>query len=122
MMHNTIQKLALGLPGGNTVTSHSSLKPQFVNLASFITPLLNVIFYIAGFFAFYWLIWGSFQYLMARGEKEGLAKARARITWALIGLLFIFMSFFIAKYASEVFPPLQIGGSSPVPNPSGVPF
>ncbi len=110
MIHNTIQKLALTLPGGNVVTGPDALKAKgFVDLASFISPLLNIVFYLAAFFAFYWLIWGAFQYMLARGEKEGLAKARARITWALIGLMVVFMAYFIAKFASEIFPPSKEG-------------
>lgn len=106
----SIHQLALTLPGGNVVTGPDVLKTKgFVDLGSFITPLLNIVFYLAAFFAFYWLIWGAFQYLTAKGEKEGLAKARAKITWALIGLMVVFMAFFIARFASEIFPPIRGG-------------
>ena len=102
-------KIALTLPGNSPLPAPSGLKPEFVDLASFISPLLNLTFYLATFLAFYWLIWGSFQYMLAKGDKEGLAKARARITWALIGLMIIFAAYFIAKYASEIFPPIRGG-------------
>ena len=102
-------KIALTLPGGNIIAPPNQLGTQYKDLASFITPLLNVAFYIAAFLAFYWLIWGAFQYILAGGKKEDLAKARARITWALIGLIVIFAAFLIAKYASEIFPPTKGG-------------
>lgn len=104
-------KLALDLPGfsPSTIPQPSGLKPDFIDLASVISPLLNIVFYIAVFMAFFWLAWGSFAYIMAQGKKEDLAKARARITWALIGLFFILLSFFIAKFIGEIFGPTRGG-------------
>lgn len=100
-----MRELALKLPGGNTVTGPDQLKTEFINLASILSPILNIAFYIAIFLAFYWLVWGAWAYLFSSGKKEELAKARARISWALIGLIVIFAAYFIAKYASEFFPP-----------------
>ena len=37
-------------------------------------------------------------------KKEELAKARQRISWALVGLVIVFLAYFIAKYAGEIFP------------------
>lgn len=93
--------LALKLPGGEIIDNPAG----FPNLASLIQPLLSIFFYIAAFLAFIWLVWGAFAYIMARGEKEGLAKARARITWAIIGLIIVLMAYFIAQYAGEIFTP-----------------
>lgn len=101
-------KLALQLPGGNTIDKPPGLG-NFTDLASFITPLLNIVFYAALFLAFFWLAWGAFAYIMAQGKKEDLAKARARISWALIGLVIILLAFSIAKFVSEFFKP-NIGG------------
>jgi len=79
--------------------------PQFKTLGDFISGLLNIAFFIAVFLAFYYLVWGAFQYMMAGGNKEDLAKARARITWALIGLVVVILAYLIATYAAEIFPP-----------------
>ena len=98
-------KIAITLPGGNIISPPAGLKGEFQDLASFISPLLNIVFFIAVFLAFYWLVWGAYAYLFASGEKENLAKARARIRWALIGLIIVFVSFFVAKFASEIFIP-----------------
>lgn len=101
-------KLAITLPGtGNIIDS--PVKDKFSDLGSFISPLLNIIFYAALFMAFFWLVWGALAYIMAQGQKENLAKARARITWALIGLAVVLLAFFIAKFVSEIFKP-NIGG------------
>lgn len=104
-----MNKLALKLPGGETITGPEKLKPEFVNLGNLISALLQIAFYIAVFLAFYFLIWGAYAYILSSGKKEELAKARSRVTWALVGLLVIVMAYLIAKFASEVFPP-GIGG------------
>lgn len=100
-----MNKLALQLPGFSPIPAPSGLKPEFTNLASVISPLLTIIFYIAGFLAFYYLVWGAFAYIMAQGNKENLAKARSKIAFAIIGLIIILMAFFIAQYAGEIFTP-----------------
>ena len=104
-------KLALTLPGfsPSAIPQPSGLNPDFKDLGSFITPLLNIVFYAALFLAFFWLAWGAFAYILAQGKKEDLAKARSRITWALIGLVIILLAFSIAKFISEIFHP-NIGG------------
>lgn len=100
-----MDKLSLTLPGFSPIPQPSGLNPSFVDLGSFITPLLNIAFYGAAFLTFYFLVWGAFAYIMARGEKEALAKARARITWAIVGLMVILLAFFLAKFVAEIFPP-----------------
>lgn len=100
-----MNKLALQLPGGNTISPPADLKKDFVDLASLLSPVLNIIFYIAVFLTFYYLVWGAIAYIMAQGNKENLAKARSRITWALIGLMVTLLAFFIAKFVSENFTP-----------------
>ncbi|MBI2039676.1 hypothetical protein HYT18_01260 [Candidatus Microgenomates bacterium] len=75
------------------------------NLGAVLSGLLNITFFIAVFMTFYWLVWGSFQYILAQGEKEKLARARERIKWAIIGLLVVLMSYSFARFASEIFPP-----------------
>ncbi|MBI2596657.1 hypothetical protein HYW41_00690 [Candidatus Daviesbacteria bacterium] len=104
-------QLALQFPGGQTIEPNpnipglGSLKPEFKDLASFISPLLNIVFYVAVFLAFFYFVWGAWAYIFASGNKENLAKARARIMWALIGLMVVFSAFFIAKFASEILTP-----------------
>ena len=108
-----MNKIALKLPGpGNDISPPPDLKKDFVDLASLLTPLLNIIFFLAVFVTFYFLVWAAFSYVIARGQKENLAKARARITWAIIGLMVVLLAFFIAKFVSEAF----------TPGTGGVPF
>ncbi|MBI3109584.1 hypothetical protein HYZ06_00945 [Candidatus Daviesbacteria bacterium] len=98
-------KLAIQLPGFGNIPQPSPVGEKFTDLGSLLSAILNIAFYLVVFMAFYWLVWGAWQYIMAGGNKEGLAKARARIRWALIGLLVTLIAYFVAKYAGEIFTP-----------------
>ncbi len=105
MIHTKL--LAIKLPGGDTITGPTGLKSSFQDLSSFVSPLIEIAFLIAGFLAFYFLVWGAFQYIMAQGDKEGIGKAKARITYAIIGLIIVLLSYFIARFAFEIFTPTK---------------
>lgn len=113
-------KLALTLPGNYTIQPSTDLYSKFVNnapLASLISGILEIVLYLAVFLAFFWLCWGAFQYLISRGNKEEVAKARGRIIWALVGLVIILLAFTLTKYFGEIFPV-----NSPSPAQGGLPF
>src|SRR3989344_7685316 len=97
-------KLAVQIPGFGDIPQPAPLGANFPDLGSLLSVFLNIAFYIAAFLAFYFLVWGAFQYILAKGNKENLAKARSRITWALVGLLVVFLAYFLARFASEIFP------------------
>lgn len=92
------------IPGLNDIFN-ANPTPQFKNLNGVLSGLLNIAFYIAIFLAFIYLVWGAFAYIMAQGKKEDLAKARARLSWAIIGMIVMLLAYFIAKFISEVLPP-----------------
>ena len=106
-----MNKLALKLPGGEEILPPPTLNPNITDLGSLISGIINIIAYIALFLTFYFLIWGAWSYIFAGGEKEALGKARERIKWALIGLIIVLLSYSIARYAGEIFPPA--GGDLP---------
>lgn len=77
---------------------------QYKTLGDFVTALLNVFFLIAGFLMLIWFAWGVFQYIFAGGKKEDLAKARSRMTWAIVGFLITAISFAISQYIQTIIP------------------
>jgi hypothetical protein len=93
----------------------TSLIPGFkfanAKLATVVTDALGVIYLICTFLAFFWLVWGAFEYITAGGEKEKLTHARNRIIWAIVGLLILLASFMIAQYTQEILKPR---GGSPI--------
>lgn len=90
------------IPDLQKIFTANPVASKFTKLGDVISGLLNIVFYVAVFVAFYYLIWGAFNYIMAQGKKEDLAKARDKITWALIGLVVVLLAYFIAKFVTEL--------------------
>lgn len=97
-----MNRLALTLPGGKVIYDPQS---RFNNLGEFISGLYQVIFYVSLALALYWLTWGIFEYIFAGGDKEKLASGRKKITWVIVGLMFILLAFLIAQFAGQVLLP-----------------
>lgn len=54
------------------------------------------IFFSAGTIAFVLMfVWGAVQMILSGGDKEAIAKARAKITWAIIGVTLMALSYLI---------------------------
>ena len=110
-----IKTLALTLPGFKDKPSFD-LKPQdvpnlntnFKDLGSVLSAGFEVVIYIAGFLLLIYLLWGGFQYLMSGSNKEVVAKARARITYAFIGFIVVIISFAIMQYLKSVLSPVDV--------------
>jgi hypothetical protein len=88
---------------------HKSGIPGFnfdsATLGEVVSQMYQLTLLLMGFVVFYWLVWGAYQYIMAGGNKEGLAKAKARITWALIGLVVIVLAYLITTFAAAIIKP-----------------
>lgn len=82
----------------------NNFKFENANLSAVLSPLLQVAFLAAAFLTFAYLVWGAFQYITASGQKENLAKARARITWAIVGLIVVLLAYLVITFGSEIFP------------------
>ncbi len=93
------------LPFINSILSQNPLsgKAEFRTLGGIISAFLNLIFILAGTIMLVMLIYGAVQYTLSGGEKEKLAKARARLMWAIIGFVVIMISFLISQYVQEIF-------------------
>lgn len=69
------------------------------------TLLGNIIglFFAGGGLAFIIMfVWGAVAMILSGGDKEAVAKARARITWAVIGLVLLSLSYFIFNVIQDV--------------------
>src|SRR3989344_7229897 len=96
-----MNKIAVTLPGGTSVTSPAS---GFNNLGDLFSGLANIAFFIAGFLMLSWFAWGVFEYIFAGGDKAALEKARKRITWAIVGFFITMLAFAISQFAEQIFP------------------
>lgn len=78
--------------------------PTFINLGDFLSKFLNVVIYIAGALLIFWGVWGVMEYIFAGGEKEKLGKAKARLTWAIFGFIFIIIAFALSQFTQILIP------------------
>jgi len=92
---------ALNLPEGVSITDQ--LDPKFTNPASIINEALKYIFPFAGLILFFMLIAAGFQLLTAAGNEESIKKAQQKITYAVLGFVVIFVSFWLIKILEVVF-------------------
>lgn len=96
--------LAATLPGGLTIEAPNDI-PQG-GLSTLDTILGNgiTLFIIAGtILALIYLAWGGINMITSRGDKSKLQSAQGKITWAIIGLILLFSSFFIISIVSYLF-------------------
>lgn len=68
-------------------------------------PLVNLIFIIAVIAALLYLIYGGFRWLTSGGDKQAVGAARDHIIAAIIGLVVIFLSYFILQIVVRFFIP-----------------
>lgn len=79
--------------------------PKITNLGDLISELYKIAFPLVVFLAFFWLVWGAFQYISAGGDKQKLAGARSRIIWAIVGLIITSLAFLVAQFAQQIVQP-----------------
>lgn len=83
--------------------------PQISNLgngAGAINSLLDNtigLFFAAGGMAFILMfVWGAVQIILSQGDKEAIAKARGKITWAIVGVVLLSLSYLIFSLLQEI--------------------
>ncbi len=59
--------------------------------------------YIAGGLVFvFMVIMSAFQWIMSGGDKEAVGKARGRLTYAIIGIILMALSFVIIRVVGNI--------------------
>ncbi len=73
--------------------------PRFVGQAvlvdAYILRALPVIYSAAGILLLVYLLLGGYGYLVSQGDPKAIATARSKITHALIGLVIVFLSYWV---------------------------
>ncbi len=100
------------------------------NLGNLISSGLTFIFVIATIIALGWLIYGAFKWIVSGGDKTAVEEARNHITAAIVGLVIVFLAYFILSMVIYFFtgqslqsitlPKLNLGPTpTVVPGPPG---
>jgi hypothetical protein len=97
-MKNITQQVDIGLTFGQNF--NGSLPP--LTLGNFITIILPQIYTFAFVIVLIYLVWGSYRYLISGGDPKAVAGAKAHLTYAIIGIIIIFLSFGIYRFVSSL--------------------
>lgn len=113
-----MEELALRIPGiggGSTTVSALGGIPTAGyyswNFPTIIQTFFTILIIVSIILALLFLILGAFSWITSEGDKQKLAQAKQRITFSIIGLVVVFLSFFIINviyYFFRVSP--RIGG------------
>lgn len=95
------QLLALSV-GGQQLQGPANLPPPDSG-PTIISNALQLFISAGIIIVVFMLIWAGIQWSSSAGDKQKLASARGRLTWAIIGLIIILLSFGIIGAISYFF-------------------
>lgn len=64
-------------------------------ISEVVSGALNQTYLFALIAVLVYLIWGSFRYLISAGDPKAIQGAKAHLTWAIIGMIVIFISYWL---------------------------
>lgn len=65
------------------------------NVNRLLDNIIGVFFAAAALSFIIMFVWGAIQMILSGGDKEAIAKARSKITWAIVGVFLLALSYFI---------------------------
>jgi hypothetical protein len=96
--------LALTLPGGQTVNPPAGMPTGGINtVAKVVANGLTLLLIITTILTLIYLLLGGLAWIQSGGDKQKLTQARARLTYAIIGLVVALGSFFLINVIGFVF-------------------
>ena len=96
-----MKELALTLPGGEKIQALGNV-PN-VGISPIIQTAATLLFVIAIILSLFFLVLGGIRWIISEGDKTKLQQARATLTYAVVGLIIVFLSFFIINVVGELF-------------------
>lgn len=77
------------------ITGEAGINKYILIFVTFIFTLSAVMFV-------FMVLYSAYQMIASGGDKEGVARARARITYAVIGLILLAFSFVIFRIVEQI--------------------
>jgi hypothetical protein len=95
--------LALTLPGGQTIQPKGLPTGGLPAVSTFVNGAITMFLIVGVITCLAFLIWGGMQWTASGGDKAKVAAARSRITFAIVGLLVMLLSFGILGVMATFF-------------------
>ncbi|MFH1832784.1 MAG: hypothetical protein ABH816_01270 [Candidatus Levyibacteriota bacterium] len=96
----TIGDMPIPLPTG--LATINSVGSNYI-LEHIIWLGLNLLLILAVILSLFFMIWAGIQWTSSGGNKESLQKARQKLIYAIIGLVVVFLAFFIRNFIGKFF-------------------
>ncbi len=82
-----------------------------------ISNIITILFIVAVLLAIGFLVYGGIKWIMSGGDKGKVEAARGTIVAALVGLVLVFVSYFIINFVLQLFDAGSLtGGNIVIPN------
>lgn len=96
--------LSLGLPDGSSITPPGSIPHGGLTfLQKVFGNAYTIILLICIAVSLIYIVLAGMQWITSGGDKNKLEVARRRLTWAIVGLIIGFLSFFIVNVIGNIF-------------------
>lgn len=89
------------LAQGQKVTENSQGFAPLTAIPALFANILGVVTILAAMAAFLMLIFGGFRYIIAQGDPKAIQAARGTLTWAVVGLVMIIVSWLLLLFLSQ---------------------
>lgn len=96
-----MRNLSLSLPGGYNIQTPGNLPGNTAD--SLIQWAVTVFMVLAVIVALFFLVYGGISFITSGGDKQKVMQARLKLTYAVVGLIIIFLSFFIINLVGQLF-------------------
>jgi hypothetical protein len=73
------------------------------NTGTIVSRIIQLLFVIAVIIAIFFLVWGGIKWIMSSGDKAKIEAARSTIIGGIIGLILVFLAFFVVQLIANIF-------------------
>lgn len=110
---NHMTKLALSLPGGETIQPPEGVPRGGIGkLEEILQATLTLVLVAAIVLAIIFIILGGIRWVTSGGDAKGVEAARKQITYAIIGLVVALLALVIVNFVGDLFSTSLLGGFS----------
>ena len=86
------------LQRGVDIMHADGMPTQILGVDGTFSNIINTILYIAGVVAVAMLIFGGIRFMVSRGDKDKVQKAKNTVIYAIIGLILVIFSYAIVNF------------------------
>ena len=89
--------------GNITPIMSISGRTSFNTIADLVNAILKFLFPLALVIAFVYFVWAGWDLVQSMGNPEGMKKAQAKMTHAVLGLVLLGISYWMAQIIVRIF-------------------